>query len=103
MGSQFELHPIIGDFPSGFTHGEMFGTLFVQHRVCIVDVDENALGLSQTKWPLQHAAFAPEGKVTHVASRSAAALVGYEFVVLPEGAVEEGQIAFLCGALPVLS
>src|SRR5260370_21160388 len=98
MGSQFELHPIIGDFPSGFTHGEMFGTLFVQHRVCIVDVDENALGLTETKRPLQHAAFAPKRKMTHVASRSSAARRGNEVVGLPEGAVERGYIACVSGA-----
>src|SRR6266436_1976726 len=90
MGSQVELHPIIGDFPTGFTHRAMLGTLFVQYRVRIVDVDDDPLGLSETKRPLQHAAFSPEGKMAHIASCPAAALSGDEFVVLSAAA---GQLA----------
>src|SRR5258708_7243885 len=81
----------------------MLGTLFVQYWICVVDVDDYTLGLSETKRPLQHAALAPEGKMAHIASRPVAAFGGYEFVVLPEGAIEESQIAFIHGALPVFS
>src|SRR5712692_10892567 len=101
--SQVELHPIIGDFPTGFTHGAMFGTVFIQHRVRIVDVGDDPLGLSETKWPLQHAALAPEGKMSHIARRPSAALSGDEFVVLPKSAIKKGQIAFIHGAQPVVS
>src|SRR6267142_1559737 len=88
---------------SWFTDGEMLGTLFVQHRVRIVHVDDDAPGLSETKRPLQQAAFTTEGKMAHIASRPAAAFGGNEFVVLPEGAIEESQIAFIHGALPAIS
>jgi len=41
--------------------------------------------------------------MAHIASRPATAFGGDEFVVLPESAIEESQIAFIHGALPVLS
>jgi hypothetical protein len=103
MGSQVELHPIIGDFPTGFTHGAMLWTLFVQHRVRIVYVDDDALGFSETKRPLKHAALAPERKMTHIAGRSAAALGLDQLIILPEGAVEKSQVTFINGVLPVFS
>src|SRR5438876_119728 len=65
MGSQLELHPIIGDFPPGFTHSAILRALFIQHRIGIVDVDDDPLSLSETKRPLQQATLAPERKVSH--------------------------------------
>src|SRR5260370_3066200 len=81
----------------------MLGTLFIQYRVRVVDMDENALGPSRTKRPLQHATFGPERKMAHIAGRPAAAFGGNELVVLPEGAVEKGQITLIHGALPVFA
>src|SRR5467141_4326277 len=103
MGSQVELHPIIGDFPTGFTHGAMLWTLFVQHRVRIVYVDDDALGLSETERPFQHAALARERKMSHIACRSAAALGLDQLIIFPDGAVEKSQVTFIDGALPVFS
>src|SRR6266480_1767165 len=103
MGSQVELHPSIGDFPSGFTHSAILRALFIQHRVGIVDVDDNPLSLSETKRPLQQAALAPERKMSHIACRSAAALGLDQLIIFPEGAVEKSQVTFIDGALPVFS
>src|SRR2546423_9677770 len=103
MGSQVELHPIIGDFPTSFTHGAMFGALFVQHRVRIVDVDKDALGLSETKRALQHAALARERKMAHIPRRSAAAPGLDELIIFPERAIEKSEVTFIYGTLPVFS
>src|SRR5271169_6518954 len=100
MGSQVELHPIIGDFPTGITHGAKFGALFVQYGIGVVEVDEDALGFSETKRPLKQAALTPERKMPHIASCFSAALGGHEFVVLPECAIKESEVAFVHGALP---
>src|SRR5260370_29526612 len=81
----------------------MLGTLFVQHRIRIVDVDDDTLGLSKTEGPLQHAALAPERKMAHIARRPAAAFGLDELVIFPESAIEKGEVAFLHGALPVFS
>src|ERR1700674_3201288 len=81
----------------------MFGTLFFQHRVGIVDVDEDALGFSQTKRPLQHASFAPEGKMAHITRCSSTALGLDELIIFPERAVEKRQVTFIDGALPIFS
>jgi len=66
-------------------------------------MDDDALGFSETKRALQHASLAGEWKMAHFPRRSAAALGGDEFVVLPKCAIEKGEIALVDGALPVLS
>src|SRR5437762_8787796 len=91
MESQVKLHPIIGDFPSGFTHRAVFCALFVQYRIRIVDVNEDALGFSKAEGQPEHTALAPERKMPHIA-RSLAATLGFnQLVVFPECAVEETQ------------
>src|SRR6266576_2178768 len=103
IGSQLELHPIIGDFPPGFTHSAILRALFIQHRVGIVNVDDNPLSLSETKRPLQQAMLAPERKMSHIACRSAAALGLDELIIFPERAIEQSEVAFVHGPLPILS
>src|SRR6266478_486042 len=56
-------------------------------------MDDDALGFSETKRALQYATLAGEWKMAHFPRRSAAALGGDEFVVLPECAIEKGEIA----------
>src|SRR5439155_25774178 len=97
MESQVELHPIIGDFPSGFTHRAVFWALFVQYRIRIDDVNEDTLGLPEAERQPEHAALTPERKLPHIARRFAATLGLNQLVVFPECAVEESQITLIHG------
>src|SRR5256884_2351375 len=101
--SQVELHPIIGDFPSGFTHRAVFCALFVQYRIRIVDVNEDTLGLPEAERQPEHAALAPERKMPHIARSFAATLGLNQLVVFPECAVEESQITLIPGVLGAFS
>ena len=57
--SQFEFHSIIGDFPAGITHGAVFGAVFIQDRIGVVDVNEDAAGFRRPKGLAQQTAVAP--------------------------------------------
>src|SRR5438876_1591839 len=101
--SQVELHPIIGDFPSGFTHRAVFCALFVRYRNHSDDMNEDTLGLPEAERQPEHATLAPERKMPHIA-RSLAATLGFnQLVVFPECAVEETQITLIHGALGAFS
>src|SRR5438270_1498279 len=101
--SQVELHPIIGDFPSGFTHRAVFCALFVQYRIRIVDVNEDALGFSKTEGQLQHATFARERKMAHIACGFEAPLGLIQLIVFSEREVEQSQVALSHGMLGAFS
>src|SRR5229473_252245 len=66
-------------------------------------MDEHAAGFSKADGASKKTAVARERKVTHFPRGLAASFGGNEFVVFPECAVDESDIAFVHGALPIFA
>src|ERR1700728_4163713 len=98
--SYLEFHPIICDFESGVPYGAIRGARFVQHGIRVVDVDQNATKLIQG-WYLpvgrrklvEQTVGAGKWKMTDFAGGFSAAADVDEFVVSPESAVEQREVA----------
>src|SRR5260370_36979829 len=66
-------------------------------------MDEHAAGFSKPEGASKKTAVARERKVTHFPRGRAASFGGNEFVVFPECAVDESEIAFVHEALPIFA
>src|ERR1700676_4650796 len=71
----------------------MFRALFVKDGVGVVDVDQHALAAGVAGKLFEQAAGAGKRQVTHFASGFLATAGLDEFVIAPEGAVEQQQVA----------
>src|SRR5579872_4307869 len=91
--SQFELHAIVGDFEAGIYDGAVFGRAVVEDGICVVDVNQDAAGAGVGWEECEQAVFAGEWEMAHVAGFLFAAAGFDEFVVAPEGAIEESDAA----------
>src|SRR6266487_4627568 len=100
MKSQCELHPIIGDFPTGFTHGAMFGAVFVQDRIRVVDVDQDLATLGVLRILLHQSSRTGNRQVADLASCFLATTCLKQLVVAPKGAVDEYEVAGFGPLLP---
>ncbi len=94
--------PSIGDFEAGIDDGAMFGSALVEDRIGVVDVNQDAAALRIAREEFEQAVFAGEREMAHVARFLFAAAGLDEFVVAPEGAVEESDAAGGGGFGPVL-
>ena len=100
--SQFELHAIVGDFEAGIDDLAMFGTAFVEDGIGVVDVEQDAAAAGVAREEFKQSVFAGEREMSHLARFLFAAAGLDEFVVAPEGAVEESDAAGCCGFGPLL-
>src|SRR6266487_3242785 len=66
-------------------------------------MDEHAAGFSEPEGAPKKTAVARERKVAHFPRGLAASFGGNEFVVFPECAVDESEIAFVHEALPIFA
>src|SRR4029077_19027913 len=94
------LHSIVGDFETGIQYGAMFGALLVKDGIGVVDVDKDFAAFGVGGKLLEEPGGALEGKMADFASGFFAAAGVDEFVVGPEGAVDEDDVSGGCGFGP---
>src|SRR5690349_24524028 len=92
---KFELHAIVGDFEAGIQHGAMFRAFFVKDGVRIVDVNQDSAPFGFGRKLLEQSAGAGERQVADFARRFSAAARAHQFIVTPEGTVNESRVSGL--------
>src|SRR5215469_1759607 len=97
---KFELHPIVGDFEAGIQHGAVFGAFFVKDGVRIVDVNQGFAAFGTGGKLFKQTVGARERQMANLARGLFAAAGAHQFVVAPEGAINESHIGGLDGGLP---
>ncbi len=70
----------------------MLGAVFVEDGIGVVDVDKDATALGRVGELIEQAAWAGERQVAHIAGGFFASAGADEFVVAPEGAVDQGEV-----------
>ena len=88
------------DFPSHFTHLAILDALFVQDRVCVVDVNEDAAAATGAGKLLKQAVCARKREMTDRAGSLAGSCCADEFVIAPECAILKHQVAGLGQLFP---
>src|SRR5215471_7535499 len=91
--SQRELHAVRGDFEAGVADGAMLVGSLIEDRIGVVDVYENLARGGVARKLCEQAVASGEREVAHFTGGFLAAAGREEFVIGPEGAVEEGDVA----------
>src|SRR5712692_4607297 len=99
---QFELHPIIRNFPARVSHFTVFRTVFIQDRIRVVDVNQDPPApLCKVKL-LEQTARSRKRNVSDFARRLRPNACGNQFVLAPKRSVEQTQIARSRPLLPFI-
>src|SRR5258708_7292466 len=97
---QFELHAIVGDFEAGIQHDTVLRAFFVKDGIGVVDVNQDFAPFGVGRKLLEEAAGTGERQVADFASGFSAAARAHQFIVAPEGAVDENDVSSFRGGLP---
>src|ERR1700740_3393609 len=90
---EFDLHSIIRNFPACVSHFPVLGTVFIEDRIRIVDVKQDAPPTLRRPKFLEQAAGTGKRNMPDFARRFRANACGNQFVVTPERSVEQTNVA----------
>lgn len=99
--SQGELRAVSGDFKAGVADGAMFGGVFVEDGIGVVDVNEDFAGVGVGGELSEQAVASGEGDVAHFAGGFVSAAGFEEFIIGPECSVKKGNVAGSRGLKPL--
>ena len=90
--SELDFEPVVADLDSGAQHRVTLGRVLEQHRVRVVDVDEDHPRAREPAEDLQRPTRAGERHVTHLAGGAVGDAEARKLVVAPERAVDEHDV-----------
>src|ERR1700730_18585311 len=90
---QLEFHPIIRNFPACVSHFAVLGTLFVEYRIRVIDVNQDPTASLRGVKLLKQATWTGKRQVPNFAGRLRPNACGNQFVVTPKRSVEQAEIA----------
>src|ERR1700731_2918813 len=90
---QLEFHPIIRNFPACVSHFAVFGTLFIEYRIGVVDMDQDPPTSLRGVALLKQATRPGKRQVPNFPGRLRPDARGNQFVLSPERSVDQTKIA----------